>query len=342
MQSTTISCLVDRQPRAHIDRNKSRRASSTSDYSVAICVCTRHRPKMLRACLDSLIAQAPPEGWTVSLIVVENDDSPRCADIVTEFQERSPYSVIYINEPELGIPFARNAAIEAAHALGTEWIAFIDDDELAEPNWLLRLCERSNQAGVDVVQGAARYEYPSESPDWLPHRSLARRESGQVLRTASTNNVMFRRTLTEDNGLGLRFDPSFRFTGGSDSDFFNRATEKGACIVWEPLAVVTEVVPPSRLRLGWQLARAFRVGTNATEYELRRCGLRKALMRRMPKNFFRLISGMALLPITLLWPLGSPWRRIAFKGMKRCASGLGGLAGSTPFRLEPYRMIDGY
>jgi succinoglycan biosynthesis protein ExoM len=297
---------------------------------------------MLRACLDSLIAQPPPEGWAIALIVVENDDSPRCADIVGEFQKRAPYLVQYLQETEVGIPFARNAAIEAVQALGAEWIAFVDDDELAEPDWLLRLCERSNQAGVDVIQGAARYEYPSKSPDWLPHRPLARRESGQVLRTASTNNVMFRRTLTEDEGLGLRFDPSFRFTGGSDSDFFSRATEKGACIVWEQLAVVSEIVPQSRLRLGWQLKRAFRVATNASEGELRRKGFTRALARRTPKNLIRLIIGTALLPLTLLWPFGTPLRRLAFAGMKKCASGLGGLAGLTPFRLEPYRMIDGY
>lgn len=297
---------------------------------------------MLRACLESLIAQTPPAGWAIALIVIENDDSPHCADIVAEFQKRAPYLVDYLIETEAGIPFARNAAIEAVQALGAEWIAFIDDDELAEPDWLLRLCERSNQAGVDVVQGAARYKYPSKSPDWLPHRPLARRESGQVLRTASTNNVIFRRTLTENEGLGLRFDPRFRFTGGSDSDFFSRATEKGACIVWEQLAVVSETVPQSRLRLGWQLQRAFRVATNASEGELRRRGFMRAILRRTPKNVARLIIGATLLPLAILWPLGAPLRRIAFSGMKKCASGLGGLAGLTPYRLEPYRLVDGY
>jgi succinoglycan biosynthesis protein ExoM len=342
MPSTTISCVVDRQPRTYVDRDKGRRDIAMSEHSVAICVCTRRRPKMLRACLDSLIAQTPPEGWAIALIVVENDDNPCCANIVADFQKRAPYLIEYFNETEVGIPFARNAAIESVQALGSEWIAFIDDDELAEPDWLLRLCGRSEQAGVDAVQGAARYEYPSQSPDWLPHRALASRESGQILRTASTNNVMFRRTLTEDDGLGLRFDPRFRFTGGSDSDFFSRATENGACIVWEQLAVVSEIVPHSRLRLGWQLKRAFRVATNASEGELRRRGFMRALLRRMPKNVVRLITGTALLPLTLLWPLGAPLRRIAFSGMKRLASGLGGLAGLTSFRLEPYRLTDGH
>jgi hypothetical protein len=42
---------------------------------------------MLRACLDSLVAQVPPEGWVVTLIVVENDDGPRCFDIVAEVKK---------------------------------------------------------------------------------------------------------------------------------------------------------------------------------------------------------------------------------------------------------------
>jgi succinoglycan biosynthesis protein ExoM len=296
---------------------------------------------MLRACLDSLIAQVPPEGWSVALIVVENDDGPRCFDIVGEVKKSAPYPVEYVNERELGIPFARNAAIEASRALGAEWVAFIDDDEVAEPDWLVRLCGRAEQDGVDAIQGPSRYVYPPGTPDWLPRRPLARRENGQVLRTASTNNVMFRRTLTEEAGLGLRFDTSFRFTGGSDSDFFNRATQRGARIVWEQSAVVSEIVPQSRLRLSWQLKRAFRVATNASEGERRRRGFMRTFIKRTPKNLLRLLRGVALLPVMLLWPVGASFRRLAFIGMKSCASGLGGFAGLTPFRVEPYRLIDG-
>ena len=296
---------------------------------------------MLRACLDSLIAQVPPEGWAIALIVVENDDGPRCFDIVAEVKKSAPYSVEYVNETELGIPFARNAAIEASRALGAEWVAFIDDDEVAEPDWLVRLCGRAQQDGVDVIQGPIRYEYPPGTPDWLLRWPLMRRENGQVLRTAATNNVMFRRTLTEEVGLGLRFDPSFRFTGGSDGDFFTRATQRGARIVWEQSAAVSETVPQSRLRLGWQLKRAFRIATDTSEGELRRRGFMRTFMRKMPKNLLRLIRGVALLPVMLLWPLGAPFRRLAFIGMKSCASGLGGFAGLTPFRVEPYRLIDG-
>ncbi len=253
----------------------------------------------------------------------------------------APYPVEYVNERELGIPFARNAAIEASRALGAEWIAFIDDDEVAEPDWLVRLCGRAEQDGVDAIQGPSRYVYPPGTPDWLPRRPLMRRENGQVLRTASTNNVMFRRTLTEEAGLGLRFDPSFRFTGGSDTDFFNRATQGGARIVWEQSAVVSEIVPLSRLRLGWQLKRAFRVASNTSEGELRRRGFMRTFIRRMPKNLLRLIRGVAVLPVMLLWPLGAPFRHLAFTGMKNCASGLGGIAGVTRFRVEPYRLIEG-
>jgi succinoglycan biosynthesis protein ExoM len=225
--------------------------------------------------------------------------------------------------------------------LGAEWIAFIDDDEVAEPDWLVRLCGRAEQDGADVIQGPIRYEYPPGTPDWLPRWPMMRRENGQVLRTAATNNVMFCRMLTEEAGLGLRFDPSFRFTGGSDADFFTRATQGGARIVWEQSAVVSETVPQSRLRLSWQLKRAFRIATNASEGELRRCGFMRTFMRRMPKNLLRLLRGVALLPVMLLWPVGAPFRRLAFIGMKSCASGLGGFAGLTPFRVEPYRLIDG-
>ncbi len=308
---------------------------------VAVCVCTRNRPKMLRACLDSLITQVPPQGWTVTLIVVENSHRPYCSDIVAEVKKSAPYPIEYVNETELGIPFARNAAIEASRALGAEWIAFIDDDEVAEQDWLVRMCHRAGHFGVDVVQGPSRQEYPAETPDWFPRRPLAVRENGETLRTASTNNVMFHHSLLEEPGLGLRFDTRFRFTGGSDSDFFNRATQRGARIVWEQSAVVSESVPPSRLRLSWQLKRAFRVATNATEGELQRRGFILTFIKRTPKNLLRLMRSAMLLPLLLLWPLGASFRRLAFFGLKSGASGLGGFVGLTQFRAEPYRLTDG-
>lgn len=328
-------------PFLNIDRDKDRSATGMSRRCVAVCVCTRRRPKMLRACLDSLIAQVAPKGWQIALIVVENNESPCCSNIVAEVRKGSPFSVEYVNEKEIGIPFARNRAIAAAGALGTEWIAFIDDDEVAEPNWLVRLCARAEQPGVDVVQGPVRYEYPTLTPDWMPHRSITFRESGQTLRTAFTNNVMFRRALTDVAELGLSFDTHLRFSGGSDTDFFNRAVEQGAHIVWEQAAVVSEYVPDSRVGLGWQLKRAFRVATNASESDLRRRGFLRTLARRMPKNVLRLIKGAVLLPLVALWPLGALYRRLAFDGMKSFASALGGISGFTSFRLEPYRFIDG-
>jgi len=311
------------------------------EESVAVCVCTRERPKMLRACLDSLITQVPPQGWTVALIVVENNHRPRCIDIVEEVRKGAPYSVVYVNETEIGIPFARNTAIETSRKLGAKWTAFIDDDGVAEQDWLVRMCHRAGHFGVDVVQGPLRYEYPAETPDWLPRRLLPVRKSDKILRTASTNNVMLHHSLLEEPGLGLRFDTHFRFTGGSDSDFFSRASQLGARIVWEQSAVISETVPPSRLRLSWQLKRAFRVATNATEVERRRSGFIPTLIKRTPKNLLRLMRGAALLPLALFWPLGASFRRLAFLGMKSCASGLGGFAGLTPFRTEPYRLIDG-
>ncbi len=313
----------------------------TDPHSAAVCVCTRRRPEMLRACLDSLIAQVPPEGWTVTLIVVENDDKPRCIDIVSEVKKRTSYPIKYANETDLGIPQARNRAIDASRALGAEWVAFIDDDEVADPDWLVCLCRRAEQDGVDVVHGALRNEYPPETPDWLPRRLLTVRENGKILQTASTANVMFRLALTEQAGFKLRFDTSLRFTGGEDLDFFHRATERGARIVWEQSAVVSEIIRPSRVRLGWQLERAFWIALINSATERRRHGLTRAFIRKLPKSLSRLIKAVVLIPFVVLWPVGAPFRRVAFKAMKSCASGLGGLAGLTPFRVEPYRVIDG-
>ena len=52
-----------------------------------------------------------------------------------------------------GIPAARNAALEAAKSISPDWIAFIDDDEVAPRDWIARLHAVAVHYGADVTSG---------------------------------------------------------------------------------------------------------------------------------------------------------------------------------------------
>jgi glycosyltransferase involved in cell wall biosynthesis len=96
--------------------------------SISVVVITRNRAKWLSEALDSLARQSrrPDE-----VIVVDNASEDNTRDVVQTFGDG--LDLTYVYEPVLGIPRARNAGVENAKG---DIIAFIDDDCVADGDWL--------------------------------------------------------------------------------------------------------------------------------------------------------------------------------------------------------------
>ena len=107
-------------------------AVSASGPAVTAVVCTRDQPQGLARCLASLQAQTYPR---TRILVVDNasvSDAPR--SVVQSCS--GPFPVRYVYEPRPGLSNARNRSLDE---LETELIAWIDDDETADPDWLCEI-----------------------------------------------------------------------------------------------------------------------------------------------------------------------------------------------------------
>ncbi|GAA2483153.1 glycosyltransferase [Winogradskya humida] len=124
-----------------------RREALATAPPITIVVCTRERPGALARCLDSLLAQDYPD---FRILVVDNAPlTDATAEVVSSAARRGP--VTYLKEPKAGLSFARNAAQAAAPG---EIIAWIDDDEYADPNWLAEIARALHEhPSADVVSG---------------------------------------------------------------------------------------------------------------------------------------------------------------------------------------------
>ena len=108
---------------------------------------------MFLRCFDSLLAQRVPEGsLSLSFVVVDNSSDAGERETVAH-RQNGDVPVLYVHEPRAGIPAARNAALEAAKTLTPDWIVFIDDDEIAPPDWIARLHACAVHYGADVTSG---------------------------------------------------------------------------------------------------------------------------------------------------------------------------------------------
>jgi glycosyltransferase involved in cell wall biosynthesis len=96
--------------------------------TISVLIVTRNRAEWLRDTLDSVTRQSRPPD---EVIVVDNASTDHTRDVVSSFADR--LNVTYVHEPTRGIPHARNAAVRCATG---DIVAFVDDDCVADENWL--------------------------------------------------------------------------------------------------------------------------------------------------------------------------------------------------------------
>lgn len=135
--------------------------------SVVVAICTRNRPQLLRSCLESVLGLVVPPRVQPCIVVVENDALPTCRCYVESCMREAPepWKIVYGHEPNLGIPLARNLSVEIALGEDPDWIAFIDDDEVVDHQWLERMIGAAHELDCDVLQGPVEYSYQGALPE---------------------------------------------------------------------------------------------------------------------------------------------------------------------------------
>ncbi len=265
---------------------------------VCVCICTYQRPELLRRLLDRLCHQSGAgDRYLLSCVVVDNDVEQTAAPIVTAFEEAGLLKIEYHCETERNFAVVRNCAIQ--HAAG-DFVAFIDDDEVPEADWLLRLLETIERHDCDGALGPVRPYFDQPAPDWLERSRLCHRPvhpTGLQLtwRQTRSGNVLLRRDLFQS---GLSFDPAYR-TGGEDVDFFKRAIASGRKFIWCEEAPAYELVPPERMRLAYHLRRALLQGSISLKYNVGKGRLAERVRVAAKSALALLLYSMAL-PFSLL------------------------------------------
>ena len=264
---------------------------------VSVCIATYHRPEGLARLLASLARLKLAAQPTLEILIVDNDPQ-RSAAATARSLGGFPHPVRWLEDPRPNIAHARNRAVDAAEG---RWLAFIDDDEVADERWLAAYWQRAVEGECDGWFGPVLARLEENVTTWLDPAafySCPRHPSGTLLGRASlrTSNAFVRRALFE----GRRFDPAFGRSGGEDSELFGRMLHAGARFCWCDEAIVTDLVPPARHRLGWLARRALRGGVVYTRLEQRRLGRFAAVLRGGPKALAGLLLLAAATPLAAL------------------------------------------
>lgn len=266
-------------------------AHNGEPHRICVCVCTFKRPSLLKRLITSLKCQTVNGAFTFSVLVVDNDKDRSAECTVQICAMNAGFDISYVCEPVQNIALARNRAVDNARG---DFIAFIDDDEFPDSQWLLSLHSTCLRYEADGVLGPVVPHFDEKAPEWLIRGKVCERPS-YATGTAvhwdymRTGNVMMRKSLF-DNPV-VRFDARYGRSGGEDGDFFRRVCEAGARFVWCNEAPVYESVPPERWSASYHLKRSMRIGGLNGERAREEVPL---LLRRLPKTM-ALVIGMSLL-----------------------------------------------
>lgn len=234
--------------------------ANVEKHDVSVCVCTYRRPELLWQTLVSLARQSFALG-AFEIVVVDNDPAHSAQPVVQRFAAKYKLPRVgYVTEVGRGVSHVRNRAVASSKA---SLIAFLDDDECADPRWLEELVRAQRTYEADAVLGPVNSMLGPESPRWL--RLVAGRHPSNTLRTGESvpagiggcGNSLFQRSALCNRGL-QPFDPALSLSGGEDSEVFGWIRSRAGRIVWCADAIVLEHVPPDRRELRYYLARHFK------------------------------------------------------------------------------------
>lgn len=124
--------------------------STQMEKKITIIICCHNGENRVGKVLDYIYHQNSLEVYVHEIIVVDNHSTDNTKDVVYSYKEKMESSVLlqYVYESKPGLSNARKKGVDSCK---TEWIAFLDDDNLIQQGWIEEVChyiEYNQQVGV--------------------------------------------------------------------------------------------------------------------------------------------------------------------------------------------------
>ncbi len=250
----------------------------SADASVVICTYTPARWNELCLAVHSVRRQCLAAREVI--VVVDHHD-----ELYERVATELPVDKVLTNRYSRGLSGARNTGVETARG---EVVAFLDDDAVADEDWLVHLLAPYAQPNVIGVGGLVMPNWSAPPPSWFPAEFgwvVGCSYEGLPVRLAAVRNpiganMSFRRQpLAAANGFATTVGRvGTRPLGCEETEVAIRLCRRHpeAVILHEPQAVVHHLVPPERARWRYFRQRCWSEGLSKAEVA-RLAGPRRAL-----------------------------------------------------------------
>lgn len=228
---------------------------------ITVVVCTYNRREYLKLALESLQTQKTEGSFAYEIVVVDDGSTDDTSTVVAEFISKSKVAIRYVRENGHGIAAARNTGLASANG---DWIAFFDDDQLADDRWLIELWQSQESTGARCVCGSRTLHLAEDELESMSQfvrltlGEIPAKEEGRCSRRdmICTGNVLLHRSVPERVG---GFDPAL-VRGGEDTEFFMRVRKANIACYYTPRARVAHMIPSYRMQESYLVWAAMRGG----------------------------------------------------------------------------------
>lgn len=277
--------------------------SQAGNTKISVIVCTYNRANLLAGCLESLVNQTLDKAL-YEVIIVDNNCTDATPQIAEGFVSRHQNFRV-VKEKKQGLSHARNRGWIEARG---EYVAYLDDDAQATPEW----CERILNAFATVhpkpvaVGGKILPRYETAPPKWFAEDLEIRTwgeekgflESKRAPYGFSGSNMALPKHILKKYG---GFSPEYGMVGnkvrvGDETELFLRIYQDYPYFWYDPEIIVHHWVPRQKMTVMYCVRRAFH------------CGLSSAKLRGNKISYFRYYKSMIKIGFDfLLIPFHLPW-----------------------------------
>ena len=270
---------------------------------LSIVVSTKDRMQILTRCLDSLVKQTV-DIKDVEVIVVNNNSSDGTVRLVHQYIGKFTNWRL-VTETQLGLSYARNRGWKESRA---SYVAYIDDDAIAEKDWVNQIIAFINRSPEIGVFGGPYTSYTiSPRANWLP-KEYGTHSLGSKIREVdigkewiSGTNMVFKKKLLKkfggfDKKLGMK---GKKISYGEEANLLLRMYLAGISVYYCPKIKVKHLIPDYKNNLIWQLKNQFAIGYSWYPTHIKKANFPVSIytLLRSVKNTFSYLVDSTRIPL---------------------------------------------
>jgi len=213
---------------------------------ISVSLCTFNRLEMLKMTMDSLLDQETGDLFEYEIVVVDDGSIDGTPEYLAALCGSMEKSIRCFRENRAGVAAARNRGVREARG---EWIAFLDDDEIADRKWLYELYTAAKETGAHCLGGPCIPRAPEKYKNRMKGTCRALFSGADITGSRfipGTGNAFVHRRVFDRVGL---FDEKLRYH--EDTDLFGRAKKAGCTISIAKNARIFHIIPENRLQSGY-------------------------------------------------------------------------------------------